>query len=267
MKAVSYILYFLGYVAAWVFMALAWLALWALVANAQSPFYSEDEQTHALRFWPKSVEVPPTLRFYKKSMHGQQVIAGRNTHYVHINVDGAANVPPYSASNPNRVFPWRVSGGFHDALDWQSKVAIALPDGESIKGWWEELREPAGIAYLARWEYPEGTKFFDLLTANGKVFELRSRVKSEGEWFNDVLFKSDDLPKGYFGTDRKCHECHNRAGTKQGSSSLRIRGGDENFSFPVLLEKSGIPEFNPDLKVIHKKLVEIQKGETHADSR
>lgn len=82
-------------------------------------------------------------------------------------------------------------------------------------------------------EYPDGTRFDDVLYYKGRIFEHRMREKVDGEWTNKILTSDKDLrPPGYKGLGRKCASCHDQTGTGGYDKGL-VPGGDGVFSDPL----------------------------------
>lgn len=92
-----------------------------------------------------------------------------------------------------------------------------------------------------RREFADGSKFLDVLSAGGEVFEIRQRLKESGKWRNSVIFTDEAArPKGYTGLTVACVSCHNAkdgAGTGPYAGPL-VLGSDQTFSYPfAALEK------------------------------
>lgn len=89
-------------------------------------------------------------------------------------------------------------------------------------------------------EYPNGTRFDDVLYYKDKIFEHRVREKVDGEWKNKIAFADKELrPPGYKGLKQSCSSCHDRTGTGGYAEGL-VPGGDGVFSDPLdwtLLER------------------------------
>jgi len=219
----------------------------ASTASAQSPFYSDEDQATLRQYWPADVKFPEGMKFYRQTRHSQRFA---NTN----GVDGITMVHrdqddvwqnAETVVNPNRIFPFRVSGGMDEAKGWQSRTAVYVPPGKTIVVW--QQRSPVGRErqFLPKlhWSYPEGTIFADMLVYERQVFELRMRKKARGEWHSRVAYVSGVKPPGHTGLKKTCADCHSRAGdsTDYGTS---WRGDDGVISAPILVE--GVVRFDFD---------------------
>lgn len=75
-------------------------------------------------------------------------------------------------------------------------------------------------------EYPNGSKFMDVLSNGGKVFEARQRLKVDGKWQSSIVFEDKAArPFGYTGLTVSCNSCHKEAGTGKYGLGL-VPGGD-----------------------------------------
>jgi hypothetical protein len=187
--------------------------------------------------WPKGVAMPEGLKFYQKTKLTQNlsITNGMDSllFYSLDRDDVFTNAP--TRVNPNRIFPWAVSGGLHEAHGWTSKTAVSFPSAKPII-YWKERIDAGAVRRLPKynWEYPVGTVFADLLFSEGRLFELRTLTKEAQGWKTRVPFAAADLaPKGYGGPGKACSACHDHAGGWLEYGSL-IRGGDNIFSFPML---------------------------------
>ena len=218
--------------------------VWLVACRASGPAAfadAADAGAELRRLWPAGVPLPEGMRFYEKARHNQRaVILNGYDHTTAIprdRDDVFANAP--TKPNPNRLFPWAVSGGMHAAEGWESRAAVALPRGKSIRYWTERIEAGASRPLpVVRWRFPDGTTFADVLLRDGKVFELRILEKTRRGWQGHVAYQAskETWPKGYAGKpDRACMECHKHAGGWLDYGSL-LRGGDSIFSFPVLQE-------------------------------
>jgi hypothetical protein len=82
-------------------------------------------------------------------------------------------------------------------------------------------------------EYADGTRFDDVLSYGGKVFEQRTREKQGGKWTSTVTFTDEQArPPGYHGLTQTCASCHNQAGTGSYAAGL-VPGGDTVLSDPL----------------------------------
>lgn len=82
-------------------------------------------------------------------------------------------------------------------------------------------------------EYADGTRFDDVLSHEGKVFEHRVREKRSGKWKSSVIWTDEAArPAGYTGLTVDCASCHKQAGTGSYGSGL-VPGGDTVLSDPL----------------------------------
>ena len=82
-------------------------------------------------------------------------------------------------------------------------------------------------------EYPDGSRFDDVLSYQGVVFEHRMREKKEGKWKSRVAYSNEKArPPGYTGLTATCASCHSEAGTGKYGVGL-VPGGDTVISDPL----------------------------------
>ena len=222
-------------------MIRATLAILVLTPSllADSPYLPPDQQKAIKAVWPESVDEPAGLRFYNSTWYSQRlaVTNGVPTNQLYqLNRDDVWGNAPTSL-NPNRQFPYRVPGGLHDLSGWQSFVAVAFPIGKHIEVWDEMVPVAQGVPQLKRrWGFPSGTVFVDVLTSQGKAFEIRQRKKKLGVWDSSVIYRDHvAAPRGYRGAGKACVDCHKSAGASE-QYGITVRGDDQTFSFPVLRE-------------------------------
>jgi hypothetical protein len=108
--------------------------------------------------------------------------------------------------------------------------------GEVNNSW--PWMKPGGLAGVhLPWESYVGTtdgsnKFVDLLTYQGKPFELRVREKINGKWEADIYYKDYAArPAGYVGAGILCAKCHDEP------APPGLDRVDGNFSFARLRRK------------------------------
>jgi hypothetical protein len=88
-------------------------------------------------------------------------------------------------------------------------------------------------------DYPDGSRFDDVLSHEGIVFEHRMREKVNGRWRSKVIFSNVDArPNGYHGLKVTCASCHEEAGTGGYGEGL-VPGGDTIISDPMQWPKAG----------------------------
>ncbi len=196
------------------------------MTQAQPPL-EHGEQDRLAALWPASVPMPSGMRFYAKTRYTQRIAVTNdresNFPYRLDQDDHWSNAP--SAPNPNRLFPWAVSGGLHESTGWESHAAVYLPPGKKILVWRQRVPVPSSNPLRKIcWEYPEGTVFADLLVADGECFTLRLREKLAGGWRSRVA-----------GARKACAECHDHAGSSL-QYGIVLRGDDGAFSASPFLE-------------------------------
>lgn len=143
---------------------------------------------------------------------------------------------------------WRVPGGMEGIPDVSSVKYRTLPEGEGVRYAVKPVEIVNGIKYVDRdgvereytqfnkavvREYPDGTRFDEVLYYKGRAFEHRVRVKEGGRWRSSVAFRDKAArPPGYAGLTVTCASCHNLAGSGGYNAGL-IPGGDGVFSDPI----------------------------------
>ena len=200
-----------------------------ILALALLPVLAEDNVRDV---WPRDVDMPPGLRFYARSEYSQRLTITNDRDTLRIvrqdTDDVFTNAP--TVLNPNRISPWKVSGGMDKVRGFQSKTALAIPKGQAIRYWSERVE--AGAAHplpRASWSFPVGTVAADLLSHDGKLFEVRTLTKTAKGWHSEIVWGSGVKVPGYTGPGRRCHECHDKVGS--GGYGVRVRGSDGLFSF------------------------------------
>ena len=214
-------------------MKYAWMV--ALIVG-QGPWVEPDEQERLEKIWPVEKE---GFRFYKRTNYSQRVAVTNNrptiAMYRHDQDDYWTNSPP--AFNPNRDFPWAMSGGMDKFEGWKSHPAIFFPWGGKLEMTKEGF---SGGRVKHVWTYPVGTKFADMLVHDGSCFELRVREKKEDGWHAMTVFRGNRKPEGYTGPGKKCASCHDRAGEAI-QYGITVRGSDTVFSFSPFIEGTQTP--------------------------
>jgi hypothetical protein len=133
---------------------------------------------------------------------------------------------------------WRVPGGLLGLRGWRSDLYKHVPSPPQV--WVGNVSVWNGASFQDNrgWKrsYASGTFFCDVLSANGKVFEVRYRTKIDGKWESDVAFRDPSAaPAGYVRIkSNQCATCHNDAngpGTGSYGTGL-VAGGDTIFSDP-----------------------------------
>lgn len=187
--------------------------------------------------WPKGVDVIEGLRFYPLAHHSQKLtVINNRSHdeWYPTNKDDFVTDGPVRGTrvNPNRVFPYAVSGGLHNSTGWLSTKAAKIPGTVHI--WSEGVPVPGTSTPLpkARWAFPSGTVFVDMLSKDGKCFELRTATKDdEGKWKREFIFRDmEAAPSNFHGAGRSCVSCHKDAGATQ-QYGVSVRGDDGVFTW------------------------------------
>jgi hypothetical protein len=171
------------------------------------------------------------MKFYQKARYVQRIAItnGRDSNNL-FRIDQDDVGLNFHAVNPNRIFPWAVSGGMHNMSGWKSSTAVHLPSYPKV---FTEYVEAGASRRLPKtgWSFPDGTVFADVLSTDRGVFEIRTRSKLDGNWRNKVAYRNPELaPHGYSGAGKACNECHDHAGSSKQYGVL-IRGADETFSW------------------------------------
>lgn len=181
----------------------------------------QGDDSHGL--WPSTLERPIGLVRYKPARFTQRIYnQGEVTERI---------------QRSGLEEKWNVPGGMAGLSGWKSEVYRFVPSPPKV---WRggilvknSLPPPDGWQWERGWkrEYPDGTYFADVLSANGVFFEVRYREKIGGRWSNFVAYKNVAArPAGYHGlTMQACTECHNQAGSGSYGVGL-VPGGDETIS-------------------------------------
>jgi hypothetical protein len=136
---------------------------------------------------------------------------------------------------------WQTSGGMKDIAGVKSVKYRTVPDAvkymvKSIEVW--NGSNFQSNRALVR-DYPDGSRFDDVLSHEGIVFEHRMREKVNGRWRSKVIFSNVDArPNGYHGLKVTCASCHEEAGTGGYGEGL-VPGGDTIISDPMHWSKAG----------------------------
>ena len=216
--------------------ACAWASvvvmLGTICAAARAQWVSQSEQAAFRKLWPDDVQFPVGMWAYKPTEHSQRIAvtngAPSNSLYHKNRDDVWANAP--ASINPNHIFPWAVPGGLERSKGWQHFTAIALPSMVYTRSASVPIKNGGNLPGKV-WSFPDGTVTADLLTHNGKAFELRTREKVGGAWLSRVPFRElASAPAGYTGPGKRCSECHDHAGTSL-QYGITLRGKDTVFSF------------------------------------
>jgi thiol-disulfide isomerase/thioredoxin len=189
--------------------------------------------------WPAGVERLAGLQMYPVAQHSQRLAIenGRSSDRWYRR-DQDDLVPGTGIqANPNRTFPYAVSGGLHNSTGWESIKAARIPGPVSI--WTEAVPVPMSSTPLPkfRWAFPTGTVFVDMLAKDGRCFELRTATKGDdGRWKREFVHRDlDAAPEGYHGAGMACASCHKDAGASQ-QYGITVRGDDSVFSWTPFVD-------------------------------
>jgi hypothetical protein len=175
--------------------------------------------------WPSPIKMPKGSEQYESAKYTQSI-------YVLNNRDTIEKVPIR-----NLEAKWRFSGGLADVDGWKSVKYRYVPGGvEStwigtiyVRNSFGDYQPNRGILR----NYPDGTRFDDILTYKGKVFEHRCRDKVDGKWRSRVLYsRVENRPPGYGGLKQSCASCHEKSGSGEYGVGL-VPGGDTVLSDPL----------------------------------
>lgn len=131
---------------------------------------------------------------------------------------------------------WRHSGGMEGIRGVRSEKFRTVPRG--LESWIGDISVRNSLGYdqdnrgIKR-NYPDGTRFDDVLWHEGAVFEHRVREKVKGRWRSTVVYSNPRArPAGYTGLKDTCASCHEQAGTGSYGAGL-VPGGDTVLSDPL----------------------------------
>lgn len=131
---------------------------------------------------------------------------------------------------------WHQSGGMEGIEGVVSDKYRTLPKPPKqyvtnipVKNSFDSYQNNRGIVR----EYADGSRFDDVLSYKGVVFEHRVREKRNDKWSSRVIYSDEAArPKGYNGLSVTCASCHEQAGTGGYAVGL-VPGGDTVLSDPV----------------------------------
>lgn len=203
------------------------------IATIAFLFFAQTDETYLLdalppseppALWPWQVSFPAGLQTYQRARYTQS-IATRNDRPA---ID--------SVPRTRTLEKWQVSGGMEGLTGWKSTTYALIPKAHTQWTGYIQVKNSFGyfqpeLGYLR--EFPNGTLFVDLLSHEGKVFELRAAEKQGGQWRRYVAFKDESArPAGYYGLKVTCASCHSKAGQGDYAAPLNP-GGDTVFSYPL----------------------------------
>lgn len=174
--------------------------------------------------WPKSLPKPNELRRFTRAKY-TQAIATTN------------NAPSIDLVHRSRLeAKWQVPGGLEGVSGWHSDVYRMRA---KVKTWQTYMPVLNRFGYFQNElgytrSYEDGTTFADVLSKDGKVFEVRYAVKRDGHWDRFVAFKDVSArPSGYAPpTSKQCVECHSQTGSGNYGVGM-VPGGDTIISEPL----------------------------------
>ncbi len=136
--------------------------------------------------------------------------------------------------NPNRTKPWLTNGGL-DNVRHTGKRILWIPEGTKIKLRTRRAVFPRSRKSVRRtygW-FPNGSLVAEFLYHDGRLFEIRSRKKTDGTWAEDeqiTYFR----PPGYQSVNN-CVDCHRDIGGHAAGWAATVSG----------LERDGPKAFTP----------------------
>ncbi len=174
---------------------------------------------YARSVWPFSVVMPDNLEVYRPARLVQHTgnRSGNGSHSVE--------------SRTVLEEKWLVPGGLVGVHGWRSILLRSVDNEYQSKRVRANPSEQLGEIVYAK-IYGRATFYDLLLNDQGKPFELRQAVKSDGQWDRFVAWKDRSArPRGYhpFTTNKACVDCHSEAGDG-GYGSARKPGWDTVLS-------------------------------------
>ena len=206
------------------------LVLWAFARTAFAEDYLLDKiptggnPAGLVGPWPEGIPIPKGFYNYTPTAYAQSIATVNDR-------------PSIRAELRRRLLPkWQVPGGMEGVTGFRSDL---YRNSDSwAQEWYQRMpvKNSFGFYQLelgVRRAYADGSVFLDVLSHNGKVFELRVAEKQRGEWRRYVAFKDVDArPKGYAGLKgQTCAECHKQTATGDYGLAL-VPGGDTVISVP-----------------------------------
>ena len=180
--------------------------------------------------WPDGLSFDESMKRYKRASVTQEIAV----------TNGSDRITPVHRLDLHaRDDRWLVSGGLLGIDGFRSDLYrndIAANSREYVGN----ISVLNSLGYYQnnrgwRREFADGSKFMDVLSAAGKVFEIRQREKSGGKWSSEVVYEDETArPMGYTGLNRSCVSCHNAkdgAGTGPYAGPL-VNGSDTVLSYP-----------------------------------
>lgn len=179
--------------------------------------------------WPESLPFPKGMVRYKRAAYTQSIfeLSSQGGPFVDTirKIPRTALEPKYQMSGGMVGLVWWRSDVYHDPQAKPNAAVSNIP-----------VLNSAGFFQNSRgWvrAYPDGARFMDVISSDGKVVAVRKREKVAGVWVPSVEF--EDLtaaPKGYVSLKlAECTKCHAEAGSGKYGVGL-APGGDTVMSFP-----------------------------------
>lgn len=169
--------------------------------------------------WPDGLDFPEGMKRYKRAAYTQSIFQDQF---------GSQISPIHRLDLPNR--DWHQSGGMLGIKNFRSDLyrnavavkAQAWTDGIPVKNRFNNFQTELGWKV----QYGDGSKFMDVLSYEGRPFEVRVREKKDGKWQSSTPFQNElARPPGYKGLEIRCSVCHDQAGTGGYAAGL-VPGGD-----------------------------------------
>lgn len=180
--------------------------------------------------WPIDFPFPEGMQRYKRAAFTQEIAVTNNADRI---------TPMHRTSLHSRDNRWLVSGGMlgidgirsdlyrnqvaEKSREYVGNISVlnSLGYHQNNRGW--------------RREFDQGSKFMDVLSYEGTVFEIRQREKGDSRWNSEVIYESEKArPPAYAGLNKSCVSCHNAKegpGTGPYAGPL-VLGSDTVFSVP-----------------------------------
>lgn len=181
----------------------------------------------AAECWLSPMPYPDGAEWFPGTKTTQSVFVtqdGEGTRWNHIERVSTASLDP----------KWRMSGGMIGIQGWRSDKFRLIPGG-APKTWTDYIQVWNGNNFQSNKaivrSYPDGTRFDDILSVAGRVFEHRVRTKDAGRWRAEVIYEDRTArPAGYTGLRASCASCHSQAPGSGNYGVGLIPGGDTVFS-------------------------------------
>lgn len=180
--------------------------------------------------WPVTLAFPKGFERYRRARMTQEIAVTNNQDRITPIPRESVNGGKWARSGGMMAFP-AVRSDLYRFYPEQPTVFMAnIPVLNSFgsfqhnRGWWRE--------------FATGTAFMDVLSLDGRVFEVRKRSKLATGWESDVIFEAPEArPVGYNGKiGQSCASCHEGGhGNAPGSGPYAgglVPGSDSIYSVP-----------------------------------